>query len=507
MVERTLIVTAVPLAYLVVALGIGLWSRGKADQNTTEGYIAGDRNVSLVVLYFIMGASILSAFAFLGGPGAAYSDGGEAYYVLAYTGTGMLLWYLLGPKAIRLGRKYGYVTQAEMVSDRYDSKWLSVLMALASIGAFIPYTVLQITGVGLILETASDGLIPYWLAALLPFLVITVYVLSSGMMGVGWSNVLQGAMMLVFAWSIGLYLPFELYGGVGPMFEGINAELANHLVIGGTADGMSVLQYSSYVLVSTLGFVMWPHLFMRAYTSRDVKTLKKTVMLYPLFGLVLVPILFIGFSGIRYAEVANPDNILPYMLTTLEMNPWIIGFFFAGGLAAAMSSADSIVHAAASVFTRDFYTKVIEPDAPDRRATRITQLAVVAVVAVSYYFAVVSSVGIVDLLAGAYGAVIQFLPLVLGAIYWEQATREGAITALLAGSAVTVYYTFFAASPLLVHAGFWGLCVTTVVFVAVSLFTEVDDPKRVREFIEATRPQGEAVEKERSAGEAVPADD
>lgn len=176
------------------------------------------------------------------------------------------------------------------------------------------------------------------------------YVLSSGMMGGGWSNVLQGAMMLLFAWSIGLYLPFELYGGVGPMFNDISAEMANHLVIGGTTGGMGVLEYSSYVLVSTLGFVMWPHLFMRAYTSRDVSTLKKTVMLYPLFGLVLVPILFIGFSGIMYVEgLNNPDNILPYMLTTLDMNAWIVGFFFAGGLAAAMSSADSIVHAAASV--------------------------------------------------------------------------------------------------------------------------------------------------------------
>ena len=506
MVERTLIVTAVPLAYLIFALGVGLWSRGKADQNTTEGYIAGDRNVSLVVLYFIMGASILSAFAFLGGPGAAYSDGGEAYYVFAYTGTGMLLWYLLGPKAIRLGRRYGYVTQAEMVSDRYDSRWLSVLMAAASIGAFVPYTVLQITGVGLILETASDGLIPYWLAALLPFIVITIYVLSSGMMGVGWSNVLQGAMMLTFAWSIGLYLPFQLYGGVGPMFEGISAEMAGHLTIGGTPGGMSVLQYSSYVLVSTLGFVMWPHLFMRAYTSRDVKTLKKTVMLYPLFGLVLVPILFIGFSGVLFAEIENPDNILPYLLTTLEMNPWVVGFFFAGGLAAAMSSADSIVHAAASVFTRDFYTKVVDPDVADRRATRITQTAVVAVVAISYYFAVVSDVGIVDLLAGAYGAVIQFLPLILGAIYWRRATREGAITSLVAGSAVTVYYTFFAASPLALHAGLWGLCVTTIVFVAVSLLTEVEDPHAVREFIEASRPNPDGSEPDRTDLE-TPADD
>ncbi|MFC7154247.1 sodium:solute symporter [Halomarina halobia] len=504
-----LIVLGVPIAYLVVALVVGLAGRGSAEQTTTEGFIAGNRGIGLVVLYFIMGASIMSAFAFLGGPGEAYSQGAAAYYVLAYTGFGMVLWYLFGPKAARLGRKFGYVTQAELVADRYRSPTLSALMAVASIGAFIPYTVLQMKGVGYILSEASGGMLPFWAAALIPFLVIVAYVLASGMMGVGWSNVLQGVMMLVLAWGLGLYLPFELYGGIGPMFESIAARKSEFLVIGGEATGMPMLTYSSTVVVSVLGFVMWPHLFMRAYTADSERTLKKTIAFYPTFGLIMVPILLIGFAGVLYAPGVEPaDNILPYMVTNLGLNPWIVGFLFAGGLAAAMSSADSIVHAAASVFTRDFYRRVVDPDVSDRRQTQLTQVAVVGVVAVSYYFAVVSTMDIVDLLAGAYGAVIQFLPLIFGVFFWPRATREGAIAGLVAGSAVTVLYTFVLPSPYGVHAGLWGLFVTTALFVAVSLVTTVDDPEHARKFVVESRPDHARRDAPTpSSGDAVPGDD
>lgn len=484
---RTLIITGVPILYLLVALGVGLWSRGEADQSTTEGYIAGDRRIGLLVLYFIMGASIFSAFAFLGGPGWAYSRGAAALYLLAYLGFGMVPWYLFGPKSARLGRKYGFITQAEMVSERYKSRWLSALMAIVSIGAFIPYSVLQMKGVGYLLSEASNGLIPYWLAALIPFAVITIYVFTSGMMGVGWSNVLQGVMMLTLAWAVGLYLPFKLYGGIQPMFQEIAVEMPTHLIVG--APEMPILQYSSYIVVSVLGFVMWPHLFMRAFTARDEKTLKRTIAFYPTFAFVMIPVLFIGFAGVLFAPgLENADNILPHMVTSLEFSPWIVGFFFAGGLAAAMSSADSIVHAAASVFTRDFYVKVIDPDVSDQRQTRITQFAVIGTVAVAYYFAIVSDVSIVQLLAGAYGAIIQFLPLMIGVFFWHGATKEGAWAGLLLGAATTVYFTFFGSSPLQLHAGVWGLLVTSVVFVIVSYMTEVEDPEHARKFIEGSRP-------------------
>lgn len=486
---ETLIITAIPLLYLAFALGLGLWSRGEADQDTSEGYVAGDRRIGLFVMYFIMSASIMSAFAFLGGPGFAYSKGAAVLYIVAYGGFGMLLWYLFGPKLTRLGQKRGYMTQADFLSDRYNSTVLSALMAIASVGAFIPYLVVQIKGVAFILTEASNGLIPFWLSGAIPFVVIGIYVFTSGMMGVGWSNVLQGIMMLVLAWFLGLYLPFNLYGGIQPMFDQIATTNPSHLIVG--LPEMPILRYSTYIIVSALGFVMWPHLFMRAYTAEDEKTIKQTVVLFPTFQFILLPIALIGFAGVMYvapSALSSPDRILPYLITTLELNPILVGLFFAGALAATMSTADSIVHASVSVTARDFYKPLFNPDISDKNETRFMKLAVFPTVAVAYYFALFSPVNIVQLLAGAYGAVVQFLPLVLGAFYWPRSTKEGALSGLIAGSVVTVIFTFFVPSPLQIHAGFWGLIVTTIVFVAVSLITEVEDIEFARQVIRDSRP-------------------
>jgi SSS family solute:Na+ symporter len=485
----TLVITAIPLLYLAFALRIGLRSRGEADQDTTEGYVAGGRGIGLLVMYFIMSASINSAFAFLGGPGWAFSQGAAVLYIVVYGAFGMLLWYVFGPKVSRLGRKMGYVTQAEFLTDRYDSTLLSALMAIASVGAFIPYLVVQIKGVAFILTEASNGLIPFWLSGLLPFVVIGIYVFTSGMMGVGWSNVLQGIMMLALAWFLGLYLPFELHGGIQPMFEEIAANHPTHLLVG--LPEMSIWRYSSFILVSALGFVMWPHLFMRAYSADNEKTLKKTVALYPTFQFVLIPIVLIGYAGVMAVDPAvlsSPDRILPYLITDLGLNPIVIGLFFAGALAATMSTADSIVHASVSVTARDFYKPLFDSDVSDEREAWLMKLAVFPTVGVAYYFALFSSVNIVPLQAAAYGAVVQFLPLMLGALYWPRSTKEGAISGLFAGAAVTIVFTFFVPSPGSVHAGLWGLVTTTVVFATVSWFTEVEDPAFARELIRESRP-------------------
>lgn len=295
-------------------------------------------------------------------------------------------------------------------------------------------------------------------------------------------------MMIILAWGLGLYLPFELYSEIQPMFEQIVAEQPTHLVVG--APEMPMLQYSSYIVVSALGFVMWPHLFMWAHTSDSERTLKRTVVLYPTFQYLFIPILLIGFSGVLYiTDLSNTDRILPHLVTTLDLNPFLVGFFFAGALAAAMSTADAIVHAAASITARDFYKPLFNSAIDDRREARLMKLAVFPIVGVAYYFAIFSPVEIVQLLAGAYGAIIQFLPLVVGALYWPRATREGALAGLFASASVMVLFTFFVASPLQLHAGLWGLLATTAVFVLVSLVTEVDDIEFARELIRLSRPE------------------
>ena len=64
-------------AYLAASLIVGMWPGRKAS-GTAAGYVAGDRSLGLLVMYFITGATIFSSFAFLGGPGWAYSKGAAA---------------------------------------------------------------------------------------------------------------------------------------------------------------------------------------------------------------------------------------------------------------------------------------------------------------------------------------------------------------------------------------------------------------------------------------------
>ena len=59
-------------------------------------------------------------------------------------------------------------------------------------------------------------------------------------------------------------------------------------------------EYSSAVLISIIGFSVWPHLFMKAFTARDDRTIKRTVVLYPTFQIFLVPLFLIGFSGVFF---------------------------------------------------------------------------------------------------------------------------------------------------------------------------------------------------------------
>ena len=83
-------------------------------------------------MYFITGATIFSAFAFLGGPGWAYSKGAAAFYILGYGALGFVPFYFVGPRAARLGRAYGFVTQAEMVAERYGMRAIAGVMAFGS---------------------------------------------------------------------------------------------------------------------------------------------------------------------------------------------------------------------------------------------------------------------------------------------------------------------------------------------------------------------------------------
>ncbi len=481
--------------YLLLTLVTGLASRGAASQSVA-GYVTGDRALGTLVLYFVMGASVFSSFAFLGAPGWAYARGAAAFYILAYGVVGMVPLYFLGPRARAVGVRFGFVTQAELLAHRFQSRTLGLVLALLSVAVFVPYLVLQMKGAGYLLATVSGGRVPEWLGAAVTYGVVMAYVLTSGMMGIGWTNLFQGLFMLAVAWFLGLYLPYALHGGVGAMFAEIAASDARRPLLeapGLGPDGApwSWGAYSSAVFVSAVGFSMWPHLFMKSYTARSARALRKTVALYPTFQLFLVPLLLVGFAGVTaFPDVAPADTIVPHILMRADLPVLVVGLVCAGTLAASMSSGDAILHAAAATGLRDG----VRPFVPltDRAERRAMQALVVLVGAVAYYFAVLSEASIVALLLGAYGGVAQIFPLVFAAFYWPRATRAGALAGLAAGIGVNVLFLAVPAlKPWPVHEGVYGLAANVTLLVAVSLATQPFSRAHLAAYAPALRAQEE----------------
>ncbi len=472
--------------YLVFAFILGMMAgKGRSFFSISE-YAVADRGLGLVIMWFLMGGTIFSAFAFLGGPGWAYSRGAASFYILAYTALGLLPWYLIGPRMAKLGAARGYFSMGDMLRDRYQSKTLVVIVGIVSVLAFIQYLTLQIKGMAYIFNIMTADHIPFWVGALLSYGIVVIYVATSGVRGAAWSDVLQGALMFVVAWSVGLYLVFALHDGPGDMFTKIATARPGFLEIGKEGSKMSEMAYSTAILVSVVGFIMWPHLFMKSYTA-EPKTIKLTVLSYPLFAIFLVPVLFIGFSAVGVIPpeaLKTSDGILPYLITNnLGATGILYGIIGAGALAAAQSSADAITHGASVSFGRDVVYP-LKPDLSDRVQVLIMRWAVVVVGAISYYLAIWGATGLVQLLLGAYGSIVQFAPCVYGAIWWRGARKEGAIAGLVVGVGVNFWYQLVqkGVTPLDINPGIMGLIANVVIFVAISLMCQSRDEEHVRAF-------------------------
>ncbi len=304
---------------------------------------------------------------------------------------------------------------------------------------------------------------------------------------------------MTVAWALGLYLPARLYGGIGPMFERIAAVKPQMLTMPGLdASGApwSWGAYSSTMLSSAIGFVVWPHIFMKAFASRDDRTLRRTVVLYPTFQLFLVPLVLVGFAGILYGSAPDkPDSIMPHMVLTSGLPAVLVGLFCAGALAASMSTGDALLHGAASIAVEDGLRPFVHFS--DRLQTTLMRVLVLAVGALAFYLAIVQKRTLVWLLITAYGLIDQLAPAVYAALYWRRATTPGVLAGLVAGAATNIFFLLRPElRPFQIHEGILGLMVNVALLVVVSRATAPQEEGHVREFVEPV---------ETRAGTAAPA--
>jgi cation/acetate symporter len=214
-----------------------------------------------------------------------------------------------------------------------------------------------------------------------------------------------------------------------------------------------------------------------------------------------VPVNGNGDGILQLSEfVIHPDAIV---LATPEIAglPYVIaGLVAAGGLAAALSTADGLLLAIANALSHDVYYKMIDPKASTTRRLTVARVLLVAVAIVGAYSASFQPAVIVAMVAWAFSlaAAGLFVPLVLG-IWWKRTTKAGACAGMIAGFLVCLVYlvgTQFFGMELWfgvrnISSAIFGLPIAFIVTIVVSLMTKAPS-QEMQDMVDSVRiPRGE----------------
>jgi SSS family solute:Na+ symporter len=351
----------------------------------------------------------------------------------------------------------------------------------------VPYLLLGGIGGGVVFQGLTRGAVPYWLGALVPILIVFVYVLTGGMRGTGWTNVFQGAVFIVFLWGVLLLIGSQL-GGFPAATQAV-AERDPALLTRAGAPQFSTAGWFSFSLVLAITPVMFPHMFRRMLVALDEGTLRKTMVLYPI-GLLLtwIPAILVGFwgagqiTGLTGSEV---DTVVPAMVGQFTP-PVVVGLALAGILAAIMSSLDGQTLAVSTMISEDL-VRQYRDDVSEAREVVLARAAVGLVLLVTFGLALVRPGTIVSIAEfGFSGYALLFFPTIAG-LYWRGMSEEAAWGGLVWGF-LGLWAFELGVIPDGLTFGFMPFvpvfATQILVTVAIGYVTEAPSPRRVREYFE-----------------------
>ncbi|MEY4017534.1 MAG: hypothetical protein RLZZ189_1332 [Pseudomonadota bacterium] len=305
--------------------------------------------------------------------------------------------------------------------------------------------------------------------------------------------------------------------------------------------------FLALVFCLMVGTAALPHILMRYYTTPSVKEARASVtwslffifLLYftaPALAVLVKYEIFTVLVGTPFANLPtwaaqwsavdpallsftdiNKDGILQLgemkiggdivVLATPEIGglPYVIsGMVAAGGLAAALSTADGLLLTIANALSHDLYYKMIDPNASTARRVSISKALLLLVALAAAYVAAQKPADILFLVSAAFSfAAASFFPALSLGIFWKRANAYGAVLGMVSGLGITMYYmvttqpwlrsVFGITSPVElwygiqpISAGVFGVPLGFAVIIIVSLLTPA--PRReIQELVEHVR--------------------
>ena len=343
--------------FVVFATVIGMLP-GLKEKMSLEGWAIGGRGFGRWLSWFVLAGEIYTAFAFLGASGWAYARGGPTFYILGYGSLAYMASYWILPAVSPIGKKFHLMTQPDFIEHRYADKWLGVVVACIGVAFLVPYLQLQLTGLGLIVETCSYGLIGRNMAMLLAFVMVAAFVYLSGLKGVATTAVIKDVIMIVAVAFFGLYLPYHYFGGLGPMFEAVDAAKPGFLELPGGTKNLDVSWFMSTLMLTSLGFYMWPHIFANSFSAKDPDVLRHNAVWLPLYQICMLFPMLIGFCALLILVPALKTPDMAFMMIVQKTLPgWALGLVGGAGALACMIPAADLLLTMSMLFSRNVIGK------------------------------------------------------------------------------------------------------------------------------------------------------
>lgn len=445
------IIVLILVLYMGGMLAIGFMGKNSSS-SMNEFLTAGKSGGMFVMICTYIGAHVGNGIVVGGAQyGADYGIGG------VWFGLGACLSYILFATVMsRLLYRRGYLTIPDLIRDRYQSKFASVLMAVLNICATLGIMAAQIMA-GAALFSAL-GLNPT-LGAVLLAIVVFIYCSISGMWGVMMTDSVQT--VVIFFSTIFCIVTIAMQGG----FDAMSAALPE--------TSFEFVPFSTEKLVmmlvpGALNGLISGAAFQRTASCKDEKVAfgAPIIAAFALIPFVVMPVL-IGMYGKALYPDAPSASIL--FKVVLDMNPIVAGLMVSAVLSAVMSTMDIGLLNVTANTVNDIYYKTINPKADQKTLGRLSAIVTMASGLIALTLALTSS-SILSLLSSTYSFMnAGGLVMVVGGVLWKKGTKQGAIASAFCGMAMILLSKLGVNIP---YLSLTSLIPAIIAYVVVSLLTQ-----------------------------------
>ena len=452
-IDTVALVVVVVLFVAVTVMGFmaARWRRGSTLASLDEWGLGG-RKFGTWVTWFLLGGDLYTAYTFVAVPALMFASGAVGFFAVPYTIIVYPLVFVFLPRLWSVSHRHGYVTPADFVRGRFDSRALALAVALTGILATMPYIALQLVGIQAVFEVmglgGSGNIIAADAPLFLAFAVLAAYTYSSGLRAPALIAFVKDTLIyLVIAVAI-VYIPTKL-GGWGAIFDSAGAKFSAADSAAGQPSGFSLVglgqswPYATLALGSAMALFMYPHAVTAVLSSKNRSVPRRNAAILPAYSFLLALLALVGFMAIA-AKVnpvglngkPNPQLSVPLLFEAMFPS-WFAGVAFAAVAIGALVPAAIMSIAAANLWTRNVYKAFLKQDAThaeEARQSKVVSL-VVKFGALIFVLALDKSYAInLQLLGGIW--ILQTFPSIVFGLY----TRWFHRWALFAGWAVGMAY-------------------------------------------------------------------